>query len=239
MEYKKNIPLVVCQDTERILKQIRKICLANSDIVKYFEDSTSLIRVIDLDDKSSFYFQIHSVKLHNNKTIFTFEYKPQSVSNINPGEQAFDYDNTIRYFNLWIQFIKSYNAISISEEDKINEFYENEFYSAFDIIDEDADINPFDLEKQLVISKLIDSTINSLHANDISNKDEIIVDLIDLKKNQQNYTKRIAIRKLSKIFTKIRKRSIDLLKFVLKEFIKESIKLGIHTGFEYFLKMLN
>ncbi|MBA7592553.1 hypothetical protein ES708_34740 [subsurface metagenome] len=233
MDYKKNISLIVCQDIERLVKQIRQICHKNSDIVKFTEDQSSIIRITDLDDKSSFFYEVKLARLNRGITVFIIEYKPKDELSIEVQKITPNYEATVNYFNQWIEMIKQYNAVSISPVDRITEFYEKEFYSNFDIVDDDADINPFDLEKQLIISRFVDSSISLLKENNISSEDEIIVDLSDLKENQQNYTKRIVIRKLSIIFTKIKKRGIDLLKLILKEASKELIKKAITEGIDF------
>jgi hypothetical protein len=234
MEYKKNLPLALVLNIDKLLNGIREYCKSYSTTIEYKEGHEGdIIRIYDLDPKSTFYFYVSNPRIERGTPHYTIIYTPADEFNLNQGKLDHTSEGVINALGTWITWIRKYDAAIISPEERFLKFYEKELYTKFDIVDEDADINPFELPKQVAISRFLNKTSKILIENDIAEDDEIFIEVTNLDQNQQTLTKRAVIKKLSLILAKIRLRSIPVFKFVAKTFVKELINQGISAGIKY------
>ena len=121
--------------------------------------------------------------------------------------------------------LQEYNDTILSPNEKILKSYEEEFYTEFEIVDDDAWDKPFNLQQQLYLDKYLEIIEESL---ELQQDDEtikpILLETKELRNNLTNETKKSAIKKFSKILSKIRKHGLKLLKEIYTEAKKEIIK---------------
>ena len=132
------------------------------------------------------------------------------------------------------------NSLSnnINKDNILLKEYEKEFYDAFEIIDDDADIKPYDLKTQVLIQNFLILSIKVLEKNKKENS-YLIQEAETLKNNIQNYTKRKTVKSLSLFLAKTRKKGLLLLKEILNVAKKELIKRGVNGGFDTIIDLLN
>ncbi|MEI6949935.1 hypothetical protein V9K67_22300 [Paraflavisolibacter sp. H34] len=232
---KKNLPLSLLKDTDQLLKEFQKLTFENEDIIHKIDDDKSLLLFRD-KEHPSFYFQVTTPnQTSDHRSFFHFQFVPHNEHSI---ERNATFNNAlpevVKNFNYWISLLRQYNEINLSEEDFITQQYEEELFHEFEIVDDDAYIKPFEHEKQIFLYKLLTYVESELKKED--NRDvkiqELICETQDLKENIQNLTKKNVIRKLSKIFAKVKKHGIKLFQEVLNEAKKELIKKALSGGID-------
>jgi len=139
------------------------------------------------------------------------------------------YISVIDQIKQWSSIIQAYNEIPFfREDDKMVSKYTEEFFEEYKILEDGADKEPFDLEKQVLIDKYLESSILFLEQYEQENED---VDLTDakneaqqLKKNLTNLSKNQVVKGLAKFWAKCRKKGLPILKEVFFELAKEIVK---------------
>ncbi|WP_415579131.1 hypothetical protein, partial [Flavobacterium psychrophilum] len=110
--------------------------------------------------------------------------------------------------------------------------YEEEFYSDFEILDEDAEVNPFEHDKQIFTYNLLEYVETELQKSNSEDEEieNLISETIALKNNLQNLTKKVVIRKMSIIFSKVKKKGLKLFLDIIDVAKKEIIKKALYGG---------
>jgi hypothetical protein len=239
---KKNYPLVLSKEIEKLLRTFRNLALKNSNIISKSEnDSEDLIYFSDID-KPEFFFKIFEPsQTALFAPVFNFEYMPQNESNFLNTRIRDKHESIVKHFENWIGYLKAYNKIDFTEDQKLTSFYENEYYVEFEIIEENADIEPFNDEQQALLFSFFTQLTSELKKINSENPKllEIISDTEDLKNNIQNYSKKMFIVKMSKVFAKLKKFSLQLALEILDIAKKEVIKKVLSGGFENAGNLLN
>jgi len=233
---KKDYPLSLVRDISKLIKEFQKLAFENEDIIEKVEDKKYLILLRDREHPT-FYFSVFNPNQANNYTsYFEFEFLPQSDVKLTQVSYNNDLPTVLKHFSIWINLLREYDAIELNQEDYITKQYEEEFFHEFEIVDEDAYTKPFEHEKQVFLYNLlthVEIELNKKMGNgEDSNTEvqEIINETITLKENIQNLSKKNAIRKLSKIYAKIKKHGIKLFQDILNEAKKEIIKRTLSGG---------
>ena len=242
----KDYPLDVAEALQGFLRILRKEASKHTDVIRIVAQSNSILLLKDLD--SDFYFEVKNVDLNNDndltktivtsvvtlltkqKALFNVAYKPISggthrFTGILTGEQLLD------SLKNWVATIKKYNSLTFSEDDSINAAYEEEFYSEFDIVDEDADIKPFSFEQQKALNGFVNKLVENLEAKkDDYPVQDIIEDVKAIKKDLPISTKKKIIKSFAKAFAKMKKLGVeafeDLVKDGMKDVMKEAFKIA-------------
>ncbi len=232
---KKDYPLSLLKDISKLLKEFQKLLFENEDIIEAVDHEKYLVFFRD-KEHHSFYFHVSNPnQTSDHRTFFNFTYLPQSdVTLTNKTSFNNDFTTVVQNFNIWIQLLRQYNEINLTEEDYITKQYEEELYNDFEILDEDAHINPFEHEKQVFVYKLLTyiETVLQEKANGEVEIQQIISETQDLKSNVQNLTKKNVVRRLSRILAKVKKHGIKLFQDVLNEGKKEIIKKALNGSFD-------
>ena len=194
-----------------------------------------LLKFIDSDESSDFFFQISGYIVDKNNSItFNVLIKPQSGFNVGASQLNVHSSNLDQYFNSWFEQLTRYTKLQGPiEEDFILRQYEDEFFSAYELVDKDADSKSYAYDTQLQIDTFLnDVNLKLEEFKTDQNKaeiDEIQHDIVELREKQTKQTKRIVYKSISKIISKCRKCGFELGKWVLETFIKacaESIVKG-------------
>lgn len=244
---KKKVPLDVLYAIKDLRNQLKDIAEQNKDLIEFKELPDWIFFSLDKDQNSNFYFRVSDYEQNESdrKTYFKVEALPTYTSMLTPYVSKTLTQKIVETFSTWITLLKNYNEIQLSDEQVLEKKYEEEFLEYFDILDTDAEIEPFEIKQQIFLNDFIDYTITELKKDvhqDIEIA-EIILQAETFKKNIPLETKRESIRSLSKIFAKIRKRSIPLIKKIGKTFVDKLVEKGVgwavDKGEEFLLTLFN
>ena len=220
----------------RVLKSVKdelRLEVSRSESIEIFSENGAKLKIVDLDIDSDFFFELKDYRLEKDEPIFLISYKPSSDINLEVYAQNCPGNKVVPHFLKWSKIVDEYNNIMLSPDEKILRAYEEEFYTEYQIIDEDAGNSPFSLKQQLYFDKFLETIEESLIKYE---EDETVLPIIQetksLRENLTSETRNSAMKKLSKIISKIRKNSLKLLKEVFNEFKKQAIKKIIEGTFD-------
>jgi hypothetical protein len=229
---KKDYSLLLIQTVERLFNKLRKFVDENGEILELSKNEPFHLVIEDKSKKSNFKFSISDPKQDNkNKILFTTEYNPQNTVLASTKKMSAEERTINTLFDQWINLLHQYNRVKLSPEESILNEYEKEFYENFEILDEDADTQPYELEKQVIIHNYFVQVINILELNESENK-ELITEAKIIKENIPKMTKKTTVKSISSFFAKVRKKGLPLLKELLEAGKKEIFKKAIKAGFE-------
>lgn len=200
-----------------------------------------LLRYIDKDPTSEFYFVIKSYKYGDKGLKFVIERKPNSTRSVNLTiREVLLKDLEIELFN-WINIIDTYSQLQSPYDDPIVDAYAKEaIQDYFQIIDDDADTNPYDIKRVLLLDEYlasieegIDEFQNNSNEEDVKKVKELAE---EIRANLTTKTKRWVVHRFSVLYGRIAKVGIPaikkLIEFGWKEAAKELIKNAVKKTIE-------
>ncbi len=224
---KKKHTLILLQTVERLFKRIRTFVEVNNDILELTKSEPFELVIEDKSKYSDFKFSVSNpTQNSNNKIIFEAEFNPSNGTSLASRKVATEENSIVTFLEQWTNLIKAYNKTELSADESILNEYEQEFYANFEILDEDADTKPYELEKQVIIHNYFVNIIHILKQNEEENAD-LIKEAEEIKDEIPSMTKRTTVKRISGFFAKVRKKSLPLLKEVLELGRKEVFKRGI------------
>ncbi|WP_128544098.1 hypothetical protein [Larkinella soli] len=232
---KKNLPVVLLQKIEPLLKKYGQYCKrVNADEIGFY--------LIDAEAGSPFFFRC---QYQAKDDTYYLERQPRSVDN---NLKSFDYvklDAVVLQLEEWLQILDFYATTPSFFDDPILKRYEEEFYDELRLDDPDADQAPLDLAKQLYLEKYLETVIEKVEPyKTIGPEDkkqlaiEIEKEALILKDKVTELTKNQVAEQLSKIWAKARKHGLPFLKEILRDFFKDEIKSLLNKGIEGGVSML-
>lgn len=234
---KKSYPLFFLKDVKLLFQQVRQVAEENNDILEITKNEPMEIIIKDSAKDSDFEFTVFNPQRDVNKVKYTIQFNPTNSQKLDIHKNTTTPEEVVRLLNHWIGLIKEYNLIDLTPEERILNKYEDEFYDSFEtyeefeIIDEGADVDPYDLRTQLKIDTFLSNAIHILKQDEEENK-LLIEEAIELKNDLPRLTKKGTVKKLSKLFAKVRQKSLTLLKEFIEEAKKELFKRMIDGSFE-------
>ncbi len=231
---KKDLPLTLLQALNRLNVQLSKLGVDNDDlIVKTFSEK-KLVRFDDNDNTSNFKFELVKLELSSNTPVFSVDVSPSSQNSNNSLVKRLNEKQVIAEFQQWISWLKVFDKSSLTPEEEFLKNYQEEFYTEFEIIDEDANTSTFSTEQQIFIDKYLNYMEVKLLPESEHNEEinEIVEDIKILRSELGKSTKKKVVTKFSKIFAKLRKSSIKLLGEFYQAGKKELFKRLISGGFD-------
>jgi hypothetical protein len=215
---KKKIPLV-------ILKAIEPVIQKNLDAIKFVDETDTVYSFYDLDRSSEMYFKILSTSTEKGKIYAIIKRQPRHSSDLSVYQVNVEPDKLIAHFNDWIKIIREYNSVQSVLDDPIIKAYEEEFYQEYKIMEEDADRVPFNLNQQLLLDKYLDTVVKKIEKFKGTEKEtealNISKEATSLKMELTSLSKNQTMKRLSKIWAKLRKFGIDTFKTLWKEALKQ------------------
>ncbi|AFU70137.1 hypothetical protein P700755_003521 [Psychroflexus torquis ATCC 700755] len=217
---KKKYPLEIL----RQLNTYKKNVPSESKLVK---PEKGYIRYEDVDSESDFYFQINSYAQDQNGFYYNVKFKPTSANNLEKREGTYKYADLNQQIKNWSNVLKQFNETEYFDNDPITTNYTKEFFQEYKIIEDGADEKPFDLKRQILIDKYLDSSIKYLEKYEEENPE---IDLTETKEEANNLkehltelSKNQVVKKLSKFWALCRKDGLPIIKKVFFDLAKELI----------------
>lgn len=226
MRKKKDLPLVILKSLEPFVK-------LKGDKFEVVDPKENLLTVIDKDHESTFHFTIAQYKkTDSGKFQLLMSKSPKSENDNSILNSWVDNSDLKGYFEGWIKLLEEYETTNSFYDDPIVNSFKNEFYAEFEILEEDAETNPFSTKQILLLDSYLESVEKKL--NDFSNEQnkleiqDIQSDIELLRENLTTKSKKWIVSSLTKIWAKIAKQGTKFIKEFLsdskKEIIKQSVK---------------
>ncbi len=150
-------------------------------------------------------------------------------------------DGLVSYLNAWLKIIREYNDVKSVHDDNFEKAYSDFYFNEFKIFDKDADISPFDPNQQQIIELYLDSLTEGVQATELVTENEknlLVTEIQQIKADLTINTKSQVMKKITKVFGKLHKKSKELVTEIVKETKKTLIKKLIELGIEYAPKLL-
>lgn len=215
---KKSIPL-------KLLQTIEPLIAEKLHLIEPVINHNSLFYLKDKDEKSEFFFSISRGKVRGS---FVIEYKPRHHESVSIFKGEVKVENIPTTFQKWTSLLEQYNETKSIYDDPVLKAYQKEFEAQFEIIDENANYESFNLEQQIYLDNYFTNVIKILEAKFVNKEEQAINPIIDdiklLQNEQSSLSKNEVIKRLAKIWSLIRKHSISLLKQTFEVFHKEIVK---------------
>lgn len=128
-------------------------------------------------------------------------------------------------FNEWINTVQTFEGSSLFGNLSYT-YYQKEFFDNFEIVGEDVDKVPFDLDRQILLDGLVSKTLDIIRINnDEQNSLKYLIEEGEsIKESITTSTKKSLIHMLSKWYSKIRSLGPTLATEILKFFTIEGVK---------------
>lgn len=226
MRKKKDLPLVILKSLEPFVK-------LKGDKFEIIDPKENLLTVIDKDSESTFLFTIAQYKkTDSGKFQFLMNKSPKSQNDNSIQNSWVDISDLNGQFEAWVKLLREYETTNSFYDDPIVNSFREEFYSEFEIVDEDADTKPFSTKQILLLDNYLESVEKKLNEfsteQNKSDIQDIQTDIELLRDNLTTKSKKWVVSNLSKIWAKIAKQGTKFIKEFLsdskKEIIKQSVK---------------
>ena len=222
MRKKKEIPLIILQAIEPYFKE-------KSELFNLTEPEESLLKIVDADIESDFFFEIRDCKHQNNRISVSLKMKPKSNSQTDIFNIDIEYKQINDYFQRWKKILEDYSKTIY--QDPIVKINQERFFEKYDILDEDADYATFDLEQQIYLDEYLSKTQDKILKLKKGKSEKEKAELDDLSKDAEKIkevitkeSKRKIIKRLSKFWGKAQKIGLPIIKEILINFSTELAK---------------
>lgn len=235
------LPLVVLEGLVKLKKSLREIIKENNELIKEVQSSGDNFIVIRSIDLTSFTFTIEGGFLNERtrakSVFFTGKVKPESDQSNSEINIHSNYEGTMGIFLNWLTILKRFDNLDFEEED-IKQYEQEHFVNYFQIIDEGADTNAFNLEQQVLLLNVLDE-FERLNQEEENEYNEIILEEITEAKSMVTRSpQNTFMRKFSKILAYARKAKMSFFKKFLDVFVKEMMKKALWKGLENLNKLI-
>lgn len=229
---KKTLPLAVLRAIQPFYERIEKEGLVLDKRV------STLLMVKDADDKSDFFFEIIAPVDTNRGLAFKCRCKPGTDKEIGEKSDLFLVEHMVPSFNHWVKRVKEYDSIKTHLDDPILKKYEEEFYTELESADIDATTASFNIKQQLLLDNALTKVIAVLESKRNETNQGAITEMIEQVEEIQatvtESTKQETLTKMSKLFAKIQKGGLTLIKeiypIIQKEIVGAVVKAAVGAG---------
>ncbi|MDR6545678.1 hypothetical protein J2810_001726 [Chryseobacterium rhizosphaerae] len=230
---KKNLPLSV-------LKALEPFVGLQGKLFTIEHPGNSLLLVKDKDPNSKFYYSIERYQVRDEKVLYSIMFSPRNEKDVGAMSTTIGGDSLTTTFNSWVQSLENYSKVKSFFDDPILESYEEEFYTNFELVDEDAETRPFRTTQILQLDYLLEQVSTRLiEMTDDNNREEvesIITDITEVRESLPTRSQKWIAEHVSKIFAKIAKQGVSFIKEFWaegkKEIIKNIVKGLVEAGTE-------
>ncbi len=226
---KKDFHLAVLEEME---KEIQPLLDSGGLFATKIKDEQVLYHLIDNDKESNFFFTINDYQINAGGEILYFIVrKPYTKRDLGNHEGWVPLKTVKLEFDAWIEIIKGYEKAKFIYDDPILQSYQEKFEKKFEIIDDDANTSPFDLEQQVFLDKYLDGVqgqVKQLKVGRNEEEQELLTgienDVSEIKKNLTKESKKKIVQRLSRLWAKAQKVGLDVLKEIFVNVSAEIIK---------------
>jgi len=231
----KNLPIVVLQALKQFLTSLDN---SHSKLFQIVDHESFLLRMIDNDPKSGFFFDIEKYDPTNGLTI---NYKPRNQKVTNSYRVLVSINEVGVYFKIWNDCLIDYEELAQFYKDPFLKNLEDQFLKEFDLREE-AKNEPLELKQIYYLDEhlsKIEQKIGNYRTEDNSREIEgIIQETAYIKSQLAKQTKEWIAKKVSALCAKITKEGPGILKSIFKEIGKEIMSQGVKALFEHGYKLL-
>jgi hypothetical protein len=222
---KKKLPLI-------ILKSLESFVNLTGEKFKIVDPQNDLLSVLDIDNESDFYFKIEQYqKTQSGAFQFLMDRKPKSENEPEKHRAWIDIKHLESQFKTWLNLLDQYETVESFFDDPIIKSNAEKFFQKFELIDENADIETFDLEQQLFLEEYLENSKVKLKKLKENQTDEKILEIEILEKEADQIKsvltseskKKIMIR-LSKFWGRAQKTGLQIIKEVFVSVTAEIAK---------------
>jgi len=229
---KTEYPLVVLKETKSLFKGLERIAISNSELVEGYNNYSAYLS-FRLKSEHNFYFSVYEPTYKPAFITFRIKIKPISETDNTESSYNHTYTDIIEKFEQWIDLMKEYDSFSFSDDETIIKQYEEEFYTEWEILDEDADEKAFEPDRQILLYNwltLLERDLKSNHS--LGKENPLAEEAAELKDNIQNLTKRQFVIRFAKLMSKVKKTGLKLLSEIFDIAKKEALKKLLYGGIE-------
>jgi hypothetical protein len=218
--------------TIAILKSLESFVNLAGEKFKIIDPKENLLHVLDIDNTSDFHFKIEKYeKKQNGYFQFLVIKKPINENDNGIQKNWIDIKNLESQFKNWLDLLNQYETIESFFDDPIIKSNAGKFYQKFDIIDENADVETFDLEQQLFLEEYLDNSRKKLEKLKKGKTEDKIIEIEILENETEEIKsaltieskKRIMIR-LSKFWGRAQKTGLQVIKEIFVNVSTELMK---------------
>jgi hypothetical protein len=225
---KKNIPLVVLETLEKFVQ-------LKGEQFDVIHPEKFLVKIVDKDNDSDFYFHIESYKVENGLKL-QIDWKPVNKESIGNKKMWIEGKELDAYFSNWIKLLKAYETVNSFFDDPIIKSFTEEYYAEFEIIDEDAESRPLTSKQILLLDDHLEYIENNIEKYQTEQNEaeiqEIKNSIQELRGKLTSKSKAWVIKNLANIWAKVTKQGTRLL----KDFLSEAKKQVIREGVKYLIE---
>ena len=225
-----------------LFQTLHPIYEKNTDVLEQLKpNGKNLFYLKDKDPKSDFFFEVNEQREANGIFIYTFTKYPYTKDKIKSVSGAAEVNALKAEVENWINVIREFNETITVFDDPILKTYEERFAQRFEIVDEDADIIPFDLDRQILLDEYLATTeykIELLIAasedeEEIKDLEELRAAAVEIRKNVTKQPKRKVVQGFVKFWAKAQKMGLPILKELFMESAKELTKWIVGEGVKH------
>lgn len=225
MNKKKKLPLT-------ILKALESFVSLTGDKFKVVDPKNHLLLVLDIDNTSDFYFKIEEYKkMQNGSFQFLMDRKPRNEHETGKQRNWIEIKNLESQFKSWLNLLDQYETTDSFFDDPILKSNAERFFRKFEIIDENADKETFDLEQQIFLEQYLDDSKEKLKRLKEEQPPEKVIEIEVLEKQTEEIKnaltteskKKIMIR-LSKFWGRAQKTGLQVIKEIFVSVTAELTK---------------
>ncbi|MGZ2368601.1 hypothetical protein ACXR6G_02295 [Ancylomarina sp. YFZ004] len=226
---KKKIPLAVHKALERLTK-------LRGEYFEVTNPDNFLLKVVDIDKDSDFYFNIEAHKLESEYKLL-IDMKPQSDFLVTNRRTWIPQNQIENHFKNWVHILKGYEVVDTFYDDPILKSFENDYYAEFELIDEEDKMRPLNPKHILSLDRhleLIENNIDNYQTE--KNKiqiQEIKTEVKDIRSNLTLRSKEWIAKRLSKVWAKLTKHGTP----IIKEFLTEAKRTAITEGIKFITEL--
>lgn len=199
MNKKKKLPIT-------ILKSLESFVNLTGEKFKIIDPKENLLHVLDIDSTSDFHFKIEKYEKKQNGS-FQFLMSRTPINENDNGVQRnwIEIKNLESQFKSWLNLLDQYETIESFFDDPIIKSNAEKFFQKFDIIDENADVETFDLEQQLFLEEYLDNSKKKLEKLKKGESNEKILEIEILEKETEEIKSALTIESKKKIMIRLSK----------------------------------
>ncbi|WP_336069340.1 hypothetical protein [Mesoflavibacter sp. CH_XMU1404-2] len=222
---KKKLPIT-------ILKALESFVNLSGDKFIVTDPRDNLLSVVDVDEESDFYFKIVQYqKKQDGSFQFLMDRKPKNDDEPNQYKAWINIKHLDTQFKIWLDLLHSYESTNSFFDDPIVISNAEKFFQKFEILDDNADKETFNLEQQLFLEEYLESSKEKLKNLKENQTEEKIIEIEILEKETDEIknaltteSKRKIMMRLSKFWGRAQKTGLQIIKEVFVSVVAEITK---------------